>query len=88
MFFFYSFHWIHPLFPHDQISESYEFVSLQWFRHIVSYHLVRWAILNADVPTVMLIGKEEISDIQVSSTLAAALFSILLQQNGAFVVLV
>ena len=54
---------------------------------MVPLHLVCWAVLDLYITLLDLIGNEEIPDLNVPGALAHTLVAILLQLNGALVVL-
>ena len=62
---------------HDQIPELGELSALQWFGHVVSVHFICWAVLNKNITLLDLICNKEITDIDVSRSLAHGLVTVL-----------
>ena len=63
---------------HDRIPELGELLALQWLGHVVSVHFICWAVLNKNITLLNLIRNKEITDIDVSRSLAHGLVTILL----------
>ena len=72
---------------HDGLTESLEFRSLEGLGHIVSLHLVCWAVLDGNIALFDLVGNKEIPNVNVSGSLAHALVAVLLQADGTLVIL-
>ena len=73
---------------HDFLSENLELIPLHRLRHVVAEHLIRWTVMDTDIPFVLLILYEEESDVEMPGPLASAISAIAFQQNGSLVVLV
>jgi hypothetical protein len=72
---------------HNLISELFQFLSMQWFCHIISDHAVTWTQFNLNVTLFLLIIYEKISDNKVAGSLACTLSSIIFLENCTLVVL-
>ena len=64
-----------------------ELLTLQGLRLIVTLHLICWAALDLYITLLDLIGYEEIPDLDMPGALAHAFVAVLLQLDGALVVL-
>ena len=74
-------------FVHQGGAMFIELRPLQWFRHVVSFHFVCWAVLYRYIALFDLVGNKEISVVDMSRPLAHTLVAIFLQLDCAGVVL-
>ena len=72
---------------HDGVSLVVKFSTMQRLRHVISEDFVCWAILNADMPLLLQIVYEEVTNIQVTGSLAGARPPIRFQLDCALVIL-
>jgi hypothetical protein len=72
----------------DYFAKFSEKPALQGFRKKIGQHLFRWAMLYVDGFEADTIFDEEVSDVDVSRVGATRFASVLLETDGALVVLV
>ena len=72
---------------HNRIPELGEFSAIQWLGHVVSIHFICWAVLNKNITLLDLIRNKEVTDVDVSGSLAHRLVAILLQTDSTHIVL-
>ena len=73
---------------HYLLMEAIKLGSMQGFCHVVSDHLICWAIFDVNVVFGLLMSNVEVSDVQMMRALASTPASIGLKQHVTFVVLV
>ena len=72
---------------HDLLAKLLEKLALQWFGEIVSDHFLSGQIFNHNIAFLHLICNKKVTNVNCSGPLTRALLTIVLQQNGALVVL-
>ena len=72
---------------HDRLPELGKLLACQRFGHIISVHFISWAVLNKDITLLNLIRNKEVTDVDVSGSLAHRLVTILLQTDSTLIVL-
>ena len=72
---------------HDGLVELCELLSLQWLGEAVHNHVIGQTMIDMQFFLVDVVSDEKMANVDVFSPLAAAQFSILLEQNGSLVVL-
>ena len=53
---------------HNQFPKFFELGSLQWFGTEVSNHFGGWAIINSQVALFNLVGQEEVTNVEGTSS--------------------
>ena len=64
---------------HNQFPKFLELGSLQWFGEEVSNHFGGWAVINCQVAFFNLVGQEEITNVEGTSSLAQTLLTVSLK---------
>ena len=72
---------------HDVLPVCSELLALEGFRHVVSLHLICWAVLYLYITLLDLIRDKEIPDLYMPGALAHTLVTILLQLDSTLVIL-
>ena len=73
---------------HDDFFEAPEKVSLTWFREEIRKNLFDGAVLNGEVIRLELVFDKEVAGVNAIWIRSARLLSVLLESDGALVVLV
>ena len=73
---------------HDLLAKLLEKLALQWFGEIVCNHFLRGQIFNHDIAFLHLICDKKVTNVNGLGSLARALLTVVLQHNGALVVLI
>ena len=73
---------------HNQFPKFLELGSLEWFGKKVSNHFGCWAVLNCQVAFLNLVGQEEVTNVNGTSSLTRTSLTISFEKNCGLVVLV
>eukprot|EP00977_Amphora_coffeiformis_P024332 scaffold15544_cov130-Amphora_coffeaeformis.AAC.1 len=57
---------------HNEPSELGELLAMQRLRHVVANHLIGWTVLNLKSTFLLLVGHEEVSDVEMARAFASA----------------
>ena len=72
---------------HNQFPKFLKLGALQWFGEEVANHLGGWAKFNGQVALFNLVGQEEVTNVEGTSSLARTSLTISLKQDCGLVVL-